>query len=163
MESRGLAAARRRSRAAVALDRRCVRHFKAREPERIEALWQSIQAYRSLLAQYHQRDEAVRRRRERLPARARLVYFWDAVAGFPLFGYGALVNALPYYVPRWVAHRMARKETDYATIRSAGQRGGLPPLLGAGDLAGLPRGGAVVGAGLCALAARSRARSRIVI
>jgi hypothetical protein len=117
MESRGL---RRRDVDPVRLSRSiadAVRHFKAREPERIEALWQSIQAYRSLLAQYHQRDEAVRRRRERLPARAKLVYSWDAIAGFPLFGYGALVNALPYYVPRWLAHRMARKETDYATIR----------------------------------------------
>ena len=117
MESRGL---RRRDVDPVRLSRSiadAVRHFKAREPERVEAIWQSIQAYRSLLAQYHQRDEAVRRRREHLPARAKLVYSWDAIAGFPLFGYGALVNALPYYVPRWLAHRMARKETDYATIR----------------------------------------------
>jgi glycerol-3-phosphate O-acyltransferase / dihydroxyacetone phosphate acyltransferase len=117
MQSRGL---RRRDVDPVRLSRSiadAVRHFKAREPERVEAIWHSIQAYRSLLAQYHQRDEAVRRRRERLPARAKLVYSWDAIAGFPLFGYGALVNALPYYVPRWLAHRMARKETDYATIR----------------------------------------------
>jgi hypothetical protein len=27
------------------------------------------------------------------------------------------VNALPYYLPRWLARRMARKETDYATVR----------------------------------------------
>jgi hypothetical protein len=27
------------------------------------------------------------------------------------------VNALPYFVPRWLARRLARKETDYATIR----------------------------------------------
>src|SRR5262249_23671320 len=107
MESRGL---RRRDVDPVRLSRPiadAVRHFKAREPERVEAIWRSIQAYRSLLAQYHQRDEAVRRRRERLPARARLVYSWDAIAGFPLFGYGALVNALPYYVPPRLAHRMA--------------------------------------------------------
>jgi len=94
-----------------------VRHFKARDPVRIETLWQRIQAYRSLLAQYHIRDEVVRTRREKLPARTRLVYSWDAVAGLPLFGYGLVVNALPYFVPRWLARRMARKETDYATIR----------------------------------------------
>src|SRR5262249_54428041 len=35
----------------------------------------------------------------------------------------------------------------------AGQCGGVPPLLGAGDLAGVPGPGGVVGAGLCALAA----------
>ncbi|HEV8586193.1 MAG TPA: lysophospholipid acyltransferase family protein [Methylomirabilota bacterium] len=91
--------------------------FKAREPERVEAIWQRIRTYRALLAQHRLRDETVRARRERLPARQRLVYSWDAVVGLPLFFYGALVNFLPYYVPRWLARRMARKETDYATVR----------------------------------------------
>jgi hypothetical protein len=39
------------------------------------------------------------------------------VIGLPVFLYGALVNALPYLIPRWLAHAFARKETDYATIR----------------------------------------------
>jgi glycerol-3-phosphate O-acyltransferase / dihydroxyacetone phosphate acyltransferase len=94
-----------------------LRHFKATDPERLESLWQRIQAYRSLLARFHVRDEVVRARRQRLPARTRLVFSWDAVVGLPFFGYGAIVNALPYYVPRWLARRYARKETDYATIR----------------------------------------------
>ena len=53
MQSRGL---RRRDVDPVRLSRSiadAVAHFKAREPERVESLWQSIQAYRSLLAQYH--------------------------------------------------------------------------------------------------------------
>lgn len=37
--------------------------------------------------------------------------------GLPLFAYGAAVNFLPYYLPGWLARRMARRETDYATIR----------------------------------------------
>ena len=117
MDSRGLA---RRDVDPVRLSRSiadALRHFKATDPVRVESLWQRIQAYRSLLAQYHVRDEVVRTRRQRLPARTRLVYSWDAVVGLPFFGYGAVVNALPYYVPRWLAHRLARKETDYATIR----------------------------------------------
>ena len=117
MDSRGLA---RREVDPVRLSRSiadAVRHFKATDPVRVESLWQRIQAYRSLLAQYHVRDEVVRARRQRLPARTKLVYSWDAIVGLPFFGYGAVVNALPYYVPRWLAHRMARKETDYATIR----------------------------------------------
>ena len=117
MDSRGLG---RRDVDPVRLSRSiadALRHFKASDPARVEALWQRIQAYRALLAQYHVRDEVVRGRRQRLPARTRLVYSWDAIAGFPLFGYGALVNALPYYVPRWLARRLARRETDYATIR----------------------------------------------
>jgi hypothetical protein len=117
MESRGLG---RRAVDPVRLSRSiadAVRHFKATDPGRVASLWQRIQAYRSLLAQYRLRDATVRARRQRLPARRRLVYTWDAVAGLPLFGYGAVVNALPYYVPRWLARRLARKETDYATIR----------------------------------------------
>ncbi len=90
---------------------------KAREPERVEAIWLRIRAYRALLAQYHLRDETVRARLERLPARRRIVSSWDAIVGFPFFLYGTLVNLLPYLVPRWLARRTARKETDYATVR----------------------------------------------
>ncbi len=94
-----------------------VNHFKERDPERVERLWQRIQGYRALLAEYHLRDDAVRRRLEPAPARTRLLHSWEAVVGLPLFVYGALVNALPYFVPRWLAYRMAHKETDYATVR----------------------------------------------
>jgi len=117
MDSRGL---RRRDVDPVRLSRSiadALQHFKAADPARVESLWQGIQAYRALLAQYHVRDEVVKARRQRLPARTRLVYSWDAIVGLPFFGYGVIVNALPYFVPRWLAHRMARKETDYATIR----------------------------------------------
>lgn len=117
MDSRGL---RRRDVDPVRLSRSiadALQHFKAADPGRVEALWQHIRAYQALLAQYRIRDEVVRARRQRLPARSKLVYSWDAIAGFPFFGYGVLVNGLPYFVPRWIARRMARKETDYATIR----------------------------------------------
>jgi hypothetical protein len=70
-----------------------------------------------MLAQYRLRDGTVRARRQRLPARRGLVYTWDAIAGLPIFGYGIVVNALAYLVPRWLARRLAHKETDYATIR----------------------------------------------
>jgi 1-acyl-sn-glycerol-3-phosphate acyltransferase len=117
MESRGLG---RRDVDPVRLSRSiadAVRHFKATDPARVESLWQRIQAYRSLLAQYRLRDGTVRARRQRLPARRGLVYTWDAIAGLPIFGYGIVVNALAYIVPRWLARRLAHKETDYATIR----------------------------------------------
>ena len=91
--------------------------FKAHDPGRVERLWQRIEAYRALLAEHRVRDEAVRGWQQRRPPRARLKRGWEATAGFPIFLYGALVNALPYYVPRWLGHRMARKETDYMTIR----------------------------------------------
>ena len=94
-----------------------VNHFKERDPGRVEGLWRRIQGYRALLARYHVRDEAVRRRLEPPPVRARLWHSWEAMLGLPLFVYGAVANALRYFVPRFMAHRMARKETDYATVR----------------------------------------------
>jgi glycerol-3-phosphate O-acyltransferase / dihydroxyacetone phosphate acyltransferase len=92
-------------------------YFRTREPERLERIWHHIQGYRVLLAEHQVRDEAVRGRLLRPRLRRRIRTGWEAVLGFPFFAYGFLVNALPYYVPRWLAHRTARKETDYATTR----------------------------------------------
>jgi 1-acyl-sn-glycerol-3-phosphate acyltransferase len=94
-----------------------VNHFKAHDPQRVEDLWQRIQGYRALLARYHVRDAAVRRRLEPPAVRTRLWHSWEALVGLPVFVYGFVVNALPYFVPRWLAQRMAHKETDYATVR----------------------------------------------
>jgi 1-acyl-sn-glycerol-3-phosphate acyltransferase len=92
-------------------------YFKRHDPERVERIWQGIQSYRALLAEYRVRDEAVRARAERSRPRRRVRLTWEAIAGFPLFLYGATVNFLPYWIPRWVARRMSTKETDYATWR----------------------------------------------
>ena len=117
MQERGLAPGQidlvRLSRAIVD----AVNHFKARDPERVERLWQRIQSYRALLAVYRVKDEAVRARLEPRAPRQRIRRGWEAVAGLPFFVYGAGMNFLVYWVPRWVARRMARKETDYATWR----------------------------------------------
>jgi 1-acyl-sn-glycerol-3-phosphate acyltransferase len=94
-----------------------VQHFKAREPERVERIWQRIQGYRALLRAYRVKDEAVQARLGHPPTRRRLRRTGGAIAGFPIFLYGAAVNALPYFVPRWLARATARKETDYATTR----------------------------------------------
>jgi glycerol-3-phosphate O-acyltransferase/dihydroxyacetone phosphate acyltransferase len=94
-----------------------VDHFRARDPDRVERLWQRIQGYRALLAEHRTRDDTVRAWSERRPARRRLTWSGAALLGLPVFAYGAAVNALPYSVPRALARRLARKETDYATVR----------------------------------------------
>jgi glycerol-3-phosphate O-acyltransferase / dihydroxyacetone phosphate acyltransferase len=103
----------RRSRAIVD----AVNYFKAHDPERVERLWQRIQGYRALLAEYRVKDEAVHAWLRRTLRRERVRRSWEAVVGFPFFVYGAVVNCLPYLIPRWLARRLARKETDYATTR----------------------------------------------
>ncbi len=105
-------------------------HFRAHEPERLESLWQRIRGYHASLAAYHVKDEAVRERLTRRPARGRAVWTGEAIAGLPLFAYGAIVNALPYFVPRWIAHATARKETDYATTRLLASVVALPLFWG---------------------------------
>jgi 1-acyl-sn-glycerol-3-phosphate acyltransferase len=94
-----------------------VAHFKADDPDRVVRMWHRIQQYRALLAEWHVRDQAVR---ARLGADAPGHPFRTsarAVVGLPVFLYGAVVNALPYFIPRWLGHTLGRKETDYATIR----------------------------------------------
>ncbi|HEU4369396.1 MAG TPA: lysophospholipid acyltransferase family protein [Methylomirabilota bacterium] len=94
-----------------------VEHFRKQDPERIERLWQRILGYHAGLAAYRLRDEAARARLERTPERQRIARSWQTIVGLPLFAYGAAVNFLPYYLPGWLAGRMSRRQTDYATIR----------------------------------------------
>jgi glycerol-3-phosphate O-acyltransferase / dihydroxyacetone phosphate acyltransferase len=94
-----------------------VAYFERHDPARVAHIRTRISAYRALLAAYRIRDEAVRERLAHRPARQRLGRGGIAFAGLPVFVYGAAVNALPYLLPRWIARRTARKETDYATTR----------------------------------------------
>jgi glycerol-3-phosphate O-acyltransferase / dihydroxyacetone phosphate acyltransferase len=94
-----------------------VEHFRQQDPERIERLWQRILGYHVGFAAYRRRDEAVRTRLERTAERQRVARSWQTIVGLPLFAYGAAVNFLPYYLPGWLAGRMSRRPTDYATIR----------------------------------------------
>jgi glycerol-3-phosphate O-acyltransferase/dihydroxyacetone phosphate acyltransferase len=94
-----------------------VERFREQDPERIERLWQRILGYHAGLAAYRLRDEAVRTRLERTAERQRVARSWQSIVGLPFFAYGAAVNFLPYYLPGWLAARMSRKQTDYATIR----------------------------------------------
>jgi hypothetical protein len=59
----------------------------------------------------------MRTRLERPAERQRVARSWQTIVGLPLFAYGAAVNFLPYYLPGWLAGRMSRRQTDYATIR----------------------------------------------
>jgi glycerol-3-phosphate O-acyltransferase / dihydroxyacetone phosphate acyltransferase len=94
-----------------------VAHFERNDPARVAQMRDRISAYRALLAAYRIRDEAVRERLAHRPVSQRLGRGGVAVVGFPVFVYGAAVNALPYLLARWIARRTARKETDYATTR----------------------------------------------
>jgi hypothetical protein len=93
-----------------------VAFFAEREPARVDRIWADIQRYRAMLAAWKVRDQAVREL-ARPTATTAVRRSWEASLGLPVFAYGAAVNALPYLLPRAIAHRVARKETDYATTR----------------------------------------------
>ncbi|HET8577879.1 MAG TPA: lysophospholipid acyltransferase family protein [Methylomirabilota bacterium] len=107
-----------------------VAYFEGRDPERAAHLADRITRYRAMLAAYQLRDMAVRARLERPPARRRLRRSWQAALGLPLFVYGAVVSGLPYFLPRWLARRIAHKETDYATTRLLASIVALPLFWG---------------------------------
>ncbi len=94
-----------------------VAHFEDHEPARVERIARQVGEYRAMLAAYQVRDLAVRGRIEDRRIGDRVRHSWQASAGLPFFAYGAVVNFLPYYLPRLIAHRMADKETSYATTR----------------------------------------------
>jgi glycerol-3-phosphate O-acyltransferase / dihydroxyacetone phosphate acyltransferase len=88
-----------------------VERLREDAPERVERLWQRILGYRAGLAAYDMCGD-------RFPLRRHPVgRSWQTIVGLPLFAYGAAVNFVPYYLPGWLAGRMSRKQTDYATIR----------------------------------------------
>lgn len=93
-----------------------VTYFKRREPERVERIWHRIRAYRAMLAAYRVRDDTLRGSTHPVGAH-RVRRIVEAVAGLPVFVLGLAGSGLPYAVPRWLAHRLAGKETDYATVR----------------------------------------------
>src|SRR2546428_4314303 len=69
-----------------------VTYFKARDPERIERLWQRIRGYRALLAEYRVKDEAVLARLRLPRRRERGGRAWEAVVGFPFFVAPSVLN-----------------------------------------------------------------------
>ncbi len=97
-----------------------VQHFKAQDPDRVERIWQRIQAYKALLAEYRVKDPTIHSWLQSQPLRRQLSRSGLGVIGLPVFAYGAMVNALPYYVPRWFARKITNKEVYYATARFLG-------------------------------------------
>ncbi|HXU89735.1 MAG TPA: 1-acyl-sn-glycerol-3-phosphate acyltransferase [Methylomirabilota bacterium] len=94
-----------------------VEHLRERAPERAERLWRRILGYRAGLAAYHPCEDEFGTRLERPCERQPVARSWQTIVSLPLFAYGAAVNFVPYYLPAWLAGRMSRKPTDYATIR----------------------------------------------
>jgi glycerol-3-phosphate O-acyltransferase/dihydroxyacetone phosphate acyltransferase len=105
-----------------------VEHFRRQDPERIGRLWQRILGYHAGLGVYRCRYEAVRTCLERATERQQVARSWQTIVGLPLFAYGAAVNFLPYYLPGWLAGRMARRPTDYATTRLLASVVAFPPF-----------------------------------
>jgi 1-acyl-sn-glycerol-3-phosphate acyltransferase len=94
-----------------------VHYFQEHDPDRVQALMGRIQDYKERLKRLRLQDATVRDRATRLPVTQSLWLGGVGVIGLPIFAYGVLTSGLPYVLPRWLSHRIAKKETDYATTR----------------------------------------------
>jgi hypothetical protein len=103
-----------------------VHYFHEHDPGRVQEIASRIEHYKDELARLKLRDTAIARQPSRgrgdsPGARAMLIRNLSLTGmglfGLPIFVYGALTNGLPYLIPRWFSHRLAKKETDYATTR----------------------------------------------
>jgi len=91
--------------------------YEAHDPARLQEVREHLERYRATLAAYALRDQAVRERLRHRPVRQRIRRGWMATLGLPVFAYGLITSGVPYLIPRWIAHRTATKETNYATTR----------------------------------------------
>jgi len=85
-------------------------------------------AVSSYLAVYREEPAKALHALEGTADRQRVARSWQTIVGLPLFAYGADANFLPYYLPRWLATRMSRRQTDYATTRLLASVAAFPLL-----------------------------------
>jgi 1-acyl-sn-glycerol-3-phosphate acyltransferase len=95
-----------------------IEYFNQRDPMRLMAFREELKSYESRLRKLHLQDETLRHlAQDKNSYRAFLTRAVLLIIGFPFALWGSLNHFLPYHLSRWISQRMARKETDYATVR----------------------------------------------
>ena len=133
------------------------RTSRSASPSAWRRLWQRIQAYRALLPTTACGTRRCARVWRAAGSAPRFGRGSRASLAFPFFLYGVVVNGLPYFLPRWLARRFARKETDYATTRFLSSIVAIPLVLGPRDLAGVAAGRTRLGGPLRGVPSAERA------
>lgn len=95
-----------------------IEYFNQTDPMRLRAFRVKLDLYETRLKKLHLQDEALMRLTDNKHTyRAFLVRVALLLIGFPFAFWGGLNHFLPYHISRWISQRIAKKETDYATVR----------------------------------------------
>lgn len=95
-----------------------IHFFNQRSPETILRIHEEVRSYKSRLKKARLQDETLRKITEdRASYHTFLWRIFLLLAGLPFALYGWLNHFLPFEISRWVSRRVAKRETDYATVR----------------------------------------------
>lgn len=95
-----------------------IEYFNQTDPMRLRAFRLELDLYETRLKKLHLQDEALMRLTENKHSyRAFLIRIALLLTGFPFALWGVLNHFLPYHISRWISQKIAKKETDYATVR----------------------------------------------
>ncbi len=93
-------------------------YFNQQDPMRLIAFQEEMNTYQSRLRKLHLQDATLRRLTvDQTSYRTFLKRVILLLLGFPFALWGGINHFFPYQISRWISQRMAKKETDYATVR----------------------------------------------
>lgn len=95
-----------------------IHFFNTRDPARVMRVHEEVRNYKNRL-QKARLDDSLLQRILTHPASYRrfLARVILLLAGFPLALWGGVNHFLPYQISRWTSRHVAKRETDYATVR----------------------------------------------
>jgi glycerol-3-phosphate O-acyltransferase / dihydroxyacetone phosphate acyltransferase len=93
-------------------------YFNKKEPERLLAFQQEINSYRNRLKKLRLQDETLQHlSQDKSSYRTFLTRVTLLLLGLPLALWGSINHFFPYHISRVISQKLAKKETDYATVR----------------------------------------------
>jgi 1-acyl-sn-glycerol-3-phosphate acyltransferase len=96
----------------------CIGFFNRKDPELVRQLQADIQIYRNRLKKVKIHDDLVQKMmNHRTNYRLFLFRLFLMLITFPIALWGAMNHFLPYRLSRWFSRKIAKRETDYATVR----------------------------------------------
>jgi glycerol-3-phosphate O-acyltransferase / dihydroxyacetone phosphate acyltransferase len=95
-----------------------IEYFNHQDPMRLRSFQEELNTYQSRLKKLHLQDETLRRLVENKTSyRNFLTRVVLLLIGIPFAVWGSVNHFFPYHISRWISQRIAKKETDYATVR----------------------------------------------
>ena len=95
-----------------------IQFFNQRDPARVLHVRQEVGNYKDKLRRVHLQDSLLQKIMENpVSFRGFLLRILFLLFGLPWALWGGVNHFLPYQISRWVSRKIAKRETDYATVR----------------------------------------------